>query len=95
LAQVRTITGDTAGAIRQLDLVLDALPTLSRFAVFESGQSAALGRAFALRANLAGAIGDSTQRQFWARQALIIWRHADPSLTPAVERLRSLAGTVP
>jgi hypothetical protein len=26
---------------------------------------------------------------------LIIWRHADPSLTPAVERLRSLAGTVP
>jgi hypothetical protein len=95
LAQVRTITGDTAGAIRQLDLVLDALPTLSRFAVFESGQSAALGRAFALRATLAGAVGDSTQRQFWARQALIVWRHADPSLAPAVERLRSLAGTVP
>jgi hypothetical protein len=86
---------DTAAAIRQLDLVLDALPTLSQFALLEEGQSAAVGRAFALRASLAQAVGDSARQHLWARQALTVWRHADPSLASSIDRLRVLAGTLP
>jgi tetratricopeptide (TPR) repeat protein len=90
-ANVRAAIGDTASAIRQLDRVLRALPTLSQFAVREEAQSAAIGRAFLLRAELARATHDTAEQRLRARQALIVWRHADASLAPIVERLRSLA----
>jgi len=93
-ARLRASIGDTAAAIRRLDRVLRALPTLSQFAVREEAQAAAIGRAFLLRAELARGVGDAAQQQLWARQALLVWRHADPSLAPAIERLRSLASPV-
>jgi tetratricopeptide (TPR) repeat protein len=93
-ARVRASIGDTASAIRQLDRVLRALPTLSQFAVREEAQSAAFGRAFLLRAELARATGDSAEQQLRARQALTVWRHADASFAPTIERLRVLASGV-
>ena len=93
-AQVRAAIGDTAMAVRQLDRVLRAMPTLSQFAVREEAQSAAIGRAFLLRAELARAVRDTAEQRARARQALAVWRHADPSLAPTVERLRSLAAPI-
>jgi hypothetical protein len=91
-AHVRLMIGDTAAAVRQLDRVLRALPTLSQFAVREEAQAAALGRAFALRADLARAANDTMQQRRWAAQALAVWHRADPPLAPTLERLRALAG---
>jgi len=93
-AQVRASIGDTASAIRQLDRVLRALPTLSQFAVREEAQSAAIGRAFVLRAELARARRDTAEQNLRARQALTVWRHADASLAPTLERLRSITSPV-
>ncbi len=93
-ARVRAAIGDTTNAILQLDRVLRALPTLSQFAVGEEAQAAAFGRAFLLRAELARATGDAAEQQLRARQALIVWRHADASLGPEIERLRVLAAGV-
>jgi hypothetical protein len=90
-AKVRAAIGDTVGATGRLDRVLRALPTLSQYAVREEAQSAAIGRAFLFRAELARASRDTAEQQLRARQALMIWRHADASLAPTVERLRSLA----
>ncbi len=93
-AQVRASIGDTTSAIRQLDRVLRALPTLSQFAMREEAQSAALGRGFLLRAELARAKRDTAEQQLRARQGLVVWRHADASLAPSIERLRSLSSPV-
>jgi hypothetical protein len=93
-ARVRAAIRDTASAIRQLDRVLRALPTLSQFATREEAQAAALGRAFLLRAELARATGDAAEQQFRARQAMLVWQHADASFAPTIERLRSLASSV-
>jgi hypothetical protein len=90
-ASVRATIGDTVGAARQLDRVLDALPTLGPWAVREPVQAAAIGRAFAYRAELAARSGDASQARRWARAALVIWQHADPSLATVVARLRVLA----
>ena len=93
-ARVRASIGDTASAIRQLDRVLRALPTLSQFAIREEAQAAAFGRAFLLRAEFARATGDAAEQQFRARQALVVWQHADASFAPTIERLRVLASGV-
>ena len=90
-AQLRASIGDTTAAIGQLDRVLRALPTLSQFVFREEAQAAAFGRSLALRAELARATGDTAEQRLRARQALLVWRHADPSLGPAVDRLRALS----
>ena len=90
-AWVRLRLGDTASATRQLDLVLDALPTLGTFAVREGAQSAAIGRALLLRAELAGKVGDVAQRRQRATQALALWKNADTPMAPTLNHLRALA----
>ncbi len=91
-AWLRAASGDTAAAERQLDLVLDALPTLSALtAVREGAQSAAVGRAMVLRADLAVARRDSLTARRWARNVVDLWTHADPSLGPTVERMKTVA----
>jgi hypothetical protein len=90
-ASLRAAVGDTSGAVRELDLVLDALPTLGPFAVREEAQAAAVGRALVLRAELAARNGDAEQRRRRAEQALSLWEHADPPLRPSLTRLRQLA----
>jgi protein kinase-like protein len=90
-AWLRSSLGDLPAAARQLDLVLDALPTLGMFAVREEQQSAAIGRALTLRSELAAKMGDVVQRRQRARQALALWQHADASMAPTLDRLRALA----
>ena len=72
------------------------LPTLSQFADAGRGAVAAFGRAFLLRAELARATGHGAEQQLRARQALVVWRHADASFAPTIERLRvaRLPGTI-
>jgi hypothetical protein len=90
-AWLRSAAGDTAGAVRQLDLVLNALPTLGPWSVREEAQAAAIPRALLLRAELADRSHDAVQRRRRATEALALLQHADASLAPSVERLRQLA----
>jgi hypothetical protein len=90
-AWLRTSIGDTAIAIRQLDRVLNALPTLGQWSTREDAQAAAVGRALVLRAELAASMGEVAIRQRRAREALVLWQHADPSFGPTLDRLRALA----
>ncbi|MFN2565075.1 MAG: serine/threonine-protein kinase [Gemmatimonadaceae bacterium] len=90
-AWMRAAIGDTAGAITQLDLTLEALPTLSSYVVREPAQAAAVGRVMAWRAELAAQRGDRPTAQRWAAAVAALWARADPELTPVVERMRRLA----
>jgi hypothetical protein len=90
-AWLRAATGDTDKAIRQLDLVLDALPTLTTQAVRDQAASAAVGRAMTLRAELAAARRDTPTAQRWAGRALELWASADAPMQPTLRRLRTLA----
>jgi hypothetical protein len=90
-AWVRVALGDTAAAIRQLDLSLTALPTLQSVIVEEPAMAAAVGRAMAYRAELAARTGDRGTSALWAGRVLTLWAHADPSLAPTIARMRQLA----
>jgi hypothetical protein len=91
-AWARAIMGDTAAAIRQLDLTLTTLPTLESHIVYEPGMAAAVGRGMAYRAELAARRGDRVTAALWAGRVLTLWAHADRSLAPTVARMKQLAG---
>ena len=86
-----TAIGDTSAAIAQLDLTLQALPTLSRNAAWELAQSAALARAMAWRAELARSRGDRQNTERWSAAVLALWKNADPELRPVLDRMRAIA----
>jgi hypothetical protein len=91
-AWLRAAVGDTATAGRQLDVVLDALSTLSsRNAVLEVAQSAAVGRAMLLRADLAAARGETATAKRWAARVVELWDSADEALAPAIARMKAIA----
>jgi len=90
-AWLRASIGDTAVAVRQLDRVLNALPTLGQWATRDDAQAAAVGRALVLRAELAASMGEVAERQHRAKEALVLWQHADASFGPTLDRLRALA----
>ncbi|MBA2688242.1 MAG: protein kinase [Gemmatimonadaceae bacterium] len=90
-AWLRAAVGDSAGAARQLDLALDALPVLSASALRQPAASAALGRSMILRANLAAKAGDRTKASRWAASVLALWKHADKELQMQLAPLKSLA----
>jgi hypothetical protein len=90
-AWMRATLGDTAAAIRQLDLTLTVLPTLSAHVVFEPGMAAAVGRSMVFRAELAARRGDRGTAALWAGRVLTLWAHADPSLAPTLARMKQLA----
>jgi tetratricopeptide (TPR) repeat protein len=91
-AWLRAAIGDSVGAQRQLDLVLDALPSLrARSAVQEMAQSAAVGRAMVLRAELAAARGDRATAKRWAANVVELWAHADATLKPTLDGMRRIA----
>lgn len=52
--------------------------------------AATLGRAMALRAELAHASGDRVAAARWARALVTLWSNADDSLQPVVRRMRAL-----
>jgi hypothetical protein len=91
-AWLRASVGDTAAAERRLDLVLEALPTLGVQAVLEPAQSAALGRAMALRADLAFARNNRSVSRRWATAVIDLWTNADQALAPTVARMQGMAG---
>jgi hypothetical protein len=91
-AWLRAAIGDTAAAVRHLDLVLEALPTLSaRTAIQEGAQAAAIGRAMVLRADLAVGLGDRDSAKRWAGSVVGLWAKADASLKPTLDRMKSIS----
>src|SRR5690606_36183322 len=61
--------GDSAAAARHLELPLTATTTLGTRILRDVPQAAALGRAMALRAELAAAAGDRATARRWAAAA--------------------------
>jgi len=91
VAWLRAATGDTAEAVRQLDLALRALPSLSPTSLREVASAAAVGRAMALRAELAAARDEKQERQKWSRAVAELWATGDAELQPVVRRMRAMA----
>ncbi|MDP9205839.1 MAG: serine/threonine protein kinase [Gemmatimonadota bacterium] len=90
-AWLRSAIGDTAGSARMLDNTLGALPALSADNLGELAAAAAVGRAMALRARLAGASGDSKTARHWAQALATLWATADATLQSSVGDVLSLA----
>jgi hypothetical protein len=91
LAWLRAASGDTVGALKQLQLALGALPSVSTISLRQGAVAAATVRAMILCADLASATGDHKTAQYWAQAVTTLWSRADPSLAPTVNRMRSLA----
>ncbi len=91
-AVIRLAVADTAGAAAELGRALDGLATFGSMLLAEVPSAAAIGRAMALRADLAAAAGDSAGAATWARAVTILWGDADPPLAPVVARMRFLGG---
>ncbi|MDB4916533.1 MAG: protein kinase, partial [Gemmatimonadetes bacterium] len=83
--------GDTAAAVTMLDVPLTQLPTLSPYVVFEPGMAASVGRAMAYRAELAARRRDPATAALWAGRVITLWSHADASVTPMLNRMKTLA----
>ncbi len=84
-------TKDTVAAIEHLDRPLGTMSTLSASLLREVSDAAAVGRAMALRADLAAATGDQRSARTWASNVAALWRGASPALQPTVARMDSLA----
>ncbi|HET9514403.1 MAG TPA: hypothetical protein VFO95_10805, partial [Gemmatimonadales bacterium] len=91
-ANLRAAAGDSAGAEAQLDQALEALPTFGVGLLREVPPAAAVGRAMALRADLAAAAGNRALAARWARAVITLWSDADPPLAPTLARMRQLGG---
>ncbi len=89
---IRAAAGDTLGAMHHLDRVLNAPSTLGPYTLQDDAQAAALGRAFAFRAELAARTGDVPTAHRRAADALTVWEHGDRALAPTLAHLRALAG---
>jgi hypothetical protein len=94
-AWLKTAIGDTAGAIRQLDVALNALPSLNGISFRDPGVAAAIGRTFVLRADLAFARHDFQTARHWAGALLALWLGADAPLQPTVTRMKQFASLNP
>jgi hypothetical protein len=64
---------------------------LSLQAVSEEAQSAAIGRAMVLRADLAAARHDLPTARRWATNAIELWSNADAPLKPTLDRMKGIA----
>jgi hypothetical protein len=91
-ARLALILGDTASALRELDPVLRALPTLGQSLLSEIPQVASLIRSLALRAQVAHRLSDRATAQRCARAVIALWKDADTPLQPLVREMTSLAG---
>jgi eukaryotic-like serine/threonine-protein kinase len=89
-AWLLTSLGDTAEAVKRLDLALSALPTMGNTIVEQVPQAAGLVRAMVFRADLANAQGDRPTSRKWASAVITLWANADSSLQPIVHRMQLL-----
>jgi tRNA A-37 threonylcarbamoyl transferase component Bud32/tetratricopeptide (TPR) repeat protein len=83
--------GDTAGAARQLDASLTALPTLNSYLLDHVQDAAFLIRAMVLRSDIAANGGDQRTAQKWGRAVSQLWAGADAPLQSEVARMRERA----
>ena len=89
---IRRAIGDTTGADRHVDDMLDAVATLHMEFMREPQQVAGLVRCMAWRALAAARRGDQRQAREWATRVLILWDGASPELEPLLRDMRALAG---
>ena len=90
-AWLRLQVGDTAGAVRQLDATLTALPTLTPYLLDYVQDAAFLVRAMALRSDIAAASGDDRTARQWGAAVAELWGGADAPLAGVVGRMRERA----
>ena len=83
--------GDTAAAVRRLDLSLSALPTWGNLILDHVPQAAGIVRAMMLRADLALATGDRPAAKKWGQAASALWANAEAPLQSDVRRMRSMS----
>jgi serine/threonine protein kinase len=92
-AWLRSAAGDTAGAMRQLDEALDAIPSISSGSFRDVAGAGAFGRMMTLRADLASATGDQTKARRYAKAVSELWAEADSELQLVLVRMRRMAVT--
>ncbi|MCR4342067.1 MAG: hypothetical protein NUW01_19495, partial [Gemmatimonadaceae bacterium] len=90
-AALRLHLGDTATAVRILDMTLDAIPTISPSSFDHPLEWAMLVRAMVMRADLAASSGDANTAAKWARAVVELWRNADAPLKPTLARMERLS----
>ena len=90
-ASLLVALGDRPGAIAWLDPTLAALPAMAPEMFTDLPRAGALGRAMALRAELADLLGDRAGAARWAHAVEVLWANADPFLSPLVRRMQQLA----
>jgi hypothetical protein len=91
-AQLLLALRDTTSAIRHLDAVLLNLGGLRSDVLPDVAQTGSLLRAMALRAELAGAVGDRTTARWWAGNVSLLWKDADGAQRAVVNKMGVLLG---
>lgn len=88
LAALYARAGRDTEATRLLDATLLNLFSAGPDALSDPVRSASLGRAIALRAELAARSGDVRTAARWGRALSILWHGADPELQPVLRQMR-------
>ena len=91
LSWLRAVSGDSAGALSQLERSLNALPSVSTSSLRQAASAGAAMRAMVLYANLASRLGRHESAERWAHAVVDLWGGADPLLQPTVAQMRNLA----
>jgi len=87
---LRAQIGDSAAASVALDRALRGLPAALSSIVASSAVAFSLGRAMALRAELAAEKGERTLATTWATALIKLWGRGDAVTAPTLERMRKL-----
>jgi hypothetical protein len=95
LSWLRAVSGDSAGALSQLERSLNALPSVSTSSLRQAASAGATMRAMVLYANLASRLGKRDSAARWAQAVVDLWEGADPLLQPTVTEMRNLARVRP
>ena len=95
LAWLRAASGDSVGALSQLERSLNSLSVVSTQSLRQAAMSGATMRAMMLYSDLASRLGSKDAARKWARAVVVLWGGADPLLQPAVTQMRALARARP
>ena len=85
------LCADSAAAREQLDLALNALPTLNTYVLEEVPLTVSFVRMMGERAEIAGRSADAPLARLWGSAVVTLWTGSDPELKPTVEHLRLLS----
>jgi hypothetical protein len=95
LASTYDLAGRQQDAVALLDSTLLHLFGSGPDALGDPVNAASLGRAVALRTELAAKAGDTAATRRWAGALAILWRNADSAFRNMTRRLTQLAGVTP